>query len=169
MNKFSIYRFLFFVMMSMALSTTTCLASGKGDHDHNHGMSTHMQAMHALKDKVPTDYQIMERTPIIPDQESLQRGADIFQGQCVVCHGQQGKGNGPAAKGLNPKPANFLDQEHSAIYGPGEKFWIIGNGSGETGMPAFSSLSLIDRWDLVNYIYQLQGTEAEMEKHEHDH
>jgi mono/diheme cytochrome c family protein len=169
MNEFYIFRFLAFVMISLAFSATTCLAKGKGDHDHNHGMSAHMQAMYALKDKVPADYKLMERTPIIPDQESLKKGADIFHEQCVVCHGQRGKGDGPVARGLNPKPANFLDREHSAIYGPGEKFWIIGNGSGETGMPAFSNLSLIDRWDLVNHIYQLQATETEIEKHEHDH
>lgn len=70
---------------------------------------------------------------------------------------------------MNQKPANFLDREHSAIYGPGEKFWIIGNGSGETGMPAFPNLSLIDRWNLVNHIYQLQKDNAGMEKHEHNH
>lgn len=167
MNKSSIFSCLVLVIMTFAFSTTRCLANGKGDHSH--GMSAHMQAMYALKDKVPTDYQIMERTPIVPDQESLQKGADIFQGQCVVCHGQQGRGDGPASKGLNPKPANFLDRDHSAIYGPGEKFWIIGNGSGETGMPAFPSLSLIDRWNLVNHIYQLQGGEADMEKHKHHH
>jgi hypothetical protein len=70
---------------------------------------------------------------------------------------------------LSQKPANFLDREHSAIYGPGEKFWIIGNGSGETGMPAFPSLSLMERWNLVNHIYQIQESEADKEKHEHHH
>jgi mono/diheme cytochrome c family protein len=156
-------------MVIFVSATTTCLAHGKDGHDQGHGMSPHMQAMYALKDKVPEDHQIMERTPIIPDQESLQNGSAIFQGQCAACHGEQGRGDGPAAKGLNPKPANFLDREHSAIYGPGEKFWIIGNGSGETGMPAFPGLSLMERWDLVNHIYHLQRGAAEMEQHEHHH
>ena len=164
-----IYICCLFCLLVFVFAGTACLANGKGDHNHDHGMSDHMQAMYALKNKVPEDYQIMERTPIIPDQESLDRGADIFQKQCAVCHGQQGRGDGPASKGLNPKPANFLDREHSAIYGPGEKFWIIGNGSGETGMPAFSTTSLIDRWNLVNHIYHLQGDETDIEKHEHHH
>ena len=157
------------VTITFALAATTCLANGKGGHDHDHGMNAHMQAMYALKEKVPEDYQIMERTPVIPDQESLQAGAEIFQRQCAVCHGESGRGDGPAAQGLNPKPANFLDREHSAIYGPGEKFWIIGNGSGETGMPAFPGLSLVDRWNLVNHIYRLQGDETDMETHQHHH
>lgn len=157
------------LMMVFAFVATASFANGKKGHDHGHSMDPHMQAMYALKDKVPMDYQIMERTPIIPDQESLQSGSAIFQRQCAVCHGEQGRGDGPAAKGMNQKPANFLDREHSAIYGPGEKFWIIGNGSGETGMPAFSDLSLMDRWHLVNHIYLLQEGESDKEKHEHHH
>lgn len=171
MKKSYICRLSVCLMIFFVFATTASFASGKNDHDHDHGhgMSQHKQAMYALKDKVPMDYQIMERTPIIPHQESLQRGSAIFQRQCAVCHGEQGRGDGPAAKGMNQKPANFLDREHSAVYGPGEKFWIIGNGSGETGMPAFSNLSLMDRWHLVNHIYLLQEGESDKEKHEHHH
>ena len=159
----------FFVISFFVCIASTCWANGKGGHDHGHGMSDHMKSMYALKEKVPKDYQVMERTPIVPDEESLKVGASLFSQQCAVCHGEQGRGDGPAAKGLNPKPANFLDREHSSIYGPGEKFWIIGNGSGETGMPAFPSLSLMDRWNLVNHIYHLQRDKADTEKHDHHH
>ena len=157
------------LMIIFAFAPSASCDTGNKGHYHGHSLEPHMQAMYALKDKVPMDYQIMERTPIIPDQESLQSGSAIFQRQCAVCHGEQGRGDGPAAKGMNQKPANFLDREHSAIYGPGEKFWIIGNGSGETGMPAFSDLSLVDRWHLVNHIYLLQEGESDKEKHEHHH
>jgi len=61
---------------------------------------------------------------------------------------------------MEPAPANFLDLDHSGIYGPGEKYWIIGTGSGKTGMPGFGQeLSPQDRWDLVNHIYRLQQEE----------
>lgn len=169
MRKFYISYLTLFVVIFFVFAATACLANGKNAHDHSHGTNAHMQAMYALKEKVPMDYKIMERTPIIPDQDSLQSGSGIYQQQCAVCHGDGGQGDGPAAKGLNPKPANFLDREHSAIYGPGEKFWIIGNGSGETGMPAFPNLSLMERWNLVNHIYYLQGEEVDKEKHEHHH
>lgn len=169
MCKFCIGHLTLFVVIFFVFAATVCLANGKNTHDHSHGTNAHMQAMYALKDNVPMEYQIMERTPIVPDDESLKIGASLFSQQCAVCHGEKGRGNGPAAKGLNNKPANFLDLKHSAIYGPGEKFWIIGNGSGETGMPPFPNLSLIDRWNLVNHIYQLQGTEGGKEAHEHHH
>jgi mono/diheme cytochrome c family protein len=35
-------------------------------------------------------------------------GAKVFQTFCQTCHGPAGKGDGIAAAGLNPKPANFV-------------------------------------------------------------
>ena len=37
----------------------------------------------------------------------LAAGAKVFQTYCQTCHGPAGKGDGLAAAGLNPKPANF--------------------------------------------------------------
>jgi mono/diheme cytochrome c family protein len=34
-------------------------------------------------------------------------GAKVFKMYCETCHGPGGKGDGPAAAALNPKPANF--------------------------------------------------------------
>lgn len=34
---------------------------------------------------------------------------EIFTTRCGACHGKEGKGNGPAAIGFNPKPRNFTD------------------------------------------------------------
>jgi mono/diheme cytochrome c family protein len=34
-------------------------------------------------------------------------GAKVFKMYCETCHGSGGKGDGPAAAALNPKPANF--------------------------------------------------------------
>src|SRR5262245_26855270 len=36
-------------------------------------------------------------------------GAKIYADRCVLCHGPEGKGDGPAAAGLNPKPRNHTD------------------------------------------------------------
>lgn len=134
----------------------SCFAHGTEEH-HQEGESTkHMQAMLAIKDEIPEEYSIMERTPIIPDKESLTSGRKLYQQHCAVCHGEDGRGDGPAAKAMDPSPANFLDHEHSAIYGPGDKFWIIGKGNDATGMPAFGQIGAKDRWNLVNFILELQ-------------
>jgi len=34
-------------------------------------------------------------------------GSGVFKAQCVVCHGPRGKGDGPAAVALTPRPANL--------------------------------------------------------------
>lgn len=36
-------------------------------------------------------------------------GAKIYQAQCTVCHGAKGKGDGPAAAGLKPRPPDLSD------------------------------------------------------------
>lgn len=38
-------------------------------------------------------------------QASMDRGKVIYKEYCSQCHGAEGKGDGPAASGLNPKPA----------------------------------------------------------------
>lgn len=35
----------------------------------------------------------------------------MFQTRCAACHGQFGRGDGPGAAGLTPKPRNYADQE----------------------------------------------------------
>ncbi len=150
----------------LVISATPVLATGSGHHHHEEGTSDHMQSMMAVKEAIPDEYQIMERTPILPSEESLQQGRKLFLQNCSACHGEDGDGKGPAAAALETSPANFLDKKHSAIYGPGEKFWIIGHGTEKTGMPAFSHLAPIDRWHLVNHIIHVQ---QDPEKKHKDH
>ncbi len=38
-------------------------------------------------------------------QASVERGAVVYKEYCSQCHGAEGKGDGPAASGLSPKPA----------------------------------------------------------------
>jgi cytochrome c553 len=38
-----------------------------------------------------------------------QQAATIFKTRCSTCHGTDGRGNGPAALTLNPKPRNYTD------------------------------------------------------------
>lgn len=37
----------------------------------------------------------------------LERGAEIFRQNCAICHGAEGRGDGPAAGVLDPRPRNF--------------------------------------------------------------
>jgi mono/diheme cytochrome c family protein len=40
------------------------------------------------------------------------RGKTLFLRHCAPCHGDQGKGNGPNAKNLDPPPRNLTDEAY---------------------------------------------------------
>ncbi|MCZ7582047.1 MAG: c-type cytochrome [Deltaproteobacteria bacterium] len=39
------------------------------------------------------------------------KGKAVYLQYCAACHGESGKGDGPAGAALNPKPRNFNDPE----------------------------------------------------------
>ena len=42
--------------------------------------------------------------------EDLKLAKEKYQQLCAVCHGAAGKGDGPAAAALNPKPRDYSDK-----------------------------------------------------------
>jgi len=90
------------------------------------------------------------RNPIQATKASIQKGKEIYEKKCVLCHGIKGDGKGPASVGLNPKPTNFRDS-HGEKMTDGEHFWKITTGRG--GMPSFAKdLTEEERWHVINYI-----------------
>lgn len=95
-------------------------------------------------------------------QDSLAaHGKVAYQASCAVCHGAQGKGDGPAGAGLVPPPRNLVEgnwtQGGSAI----ELFQTISNGIEGTSMAAFAHLPVVDRWALVHYIHSITENKVE--------
>jgi len=90
------------------------------------------------------------KNPIKATKASIQRGKEIYEKKCALCHGIKGDGKGTASAGLNPKPTNFKDS-HGEKMTDGEHFWKITTGKG--GMPSFAKdLTEEERWYVVNYI-----------------
>lgn len=55
---------------------------------------------------------------------------EVFQARCVMCHGADGKGDGPASVALNPKPRNYTDKEwQKTITDEQIKKTIVGGGA----------------------------------------
>lgn len=82
-----------------------------------------------------------------------QKGKQLYSKLCWTCHGNDGKGDGPAASNLNPKPKNFSAEEVQK-QSDGELFWKLSNGKGMM-VPYKHSLNEEKRWQLVNYIRTL--------------
>lgn len=106
--------------------------------------------------------------PVVADEVSISRGAELYSIHCAMCHGQNGEGNGTISAFLiKKKPAN-LTSEVVQNKNDGSLFLSISNGvfnpnntlfpavefSGQ--MPPLSeNLTVRERWDVVNYIRTL--------------
>jgi len=68
--------------------------------------------------------------------EALERGRAIYEGQCASCHGPQGRGDGPEAPFLSPRPASLISAGTS-IKTDAELLAVIVKGKPRTAMPAW--------------------------------
>lgn len=79
----------------------------------------------------------------------LRQAGELFAQHCAACHGTQGQGDGPLAKGMQPAPRNFHDDarmRQRSLYG---LYNTISLGVQGTPMRAFRELSEGDRWALA--------------------
>ncbi len=84
--------------------------------------------------------------------ESIAHGLGKFEDTCTLCHGPGGRGDGIAGFGLPIPPAD-LTAPHAARHTAGDMFWWLTHGIPGSTMPAFAgSLSVEDRWDVINFL-----------------
>jgi mono/diheme cytochrome c family protein len=96
--------------------------------------------------------------PTKADDASIARGAELYNINCKMCHGQTAQGNGPIAAFLANKPANLTSPVVQSK-SDGSIFLTITNGVAGK-MPALNENFLVsERWDLVNYIRTLKANE----------
>jgi high-affinity iron transporter len=88
------------------------------------------------------------------------RGRDLYAKHgCAVCHGRGGRGDGPAARTLNPPPRDLTDARHYKE-GSSENAIAASIRQGVTGsatMPAFTNLSQEDAQAIAAWIVSLQA------------
>jgi len=89
--------------------------------------------------------------PELPTQQSIARGRELFQQNCIQCHGVDGRGDGPQAASLNPQPTDF--RLHIPLHTDPQFYAFIADGYPGSAMPAFrDALSEDDIWNLVNFL-----------------
>jgi len=83
---------------------------------------------------------------------SLARGGQVYRENCASCHGDLGRGDGPAAVGLDPKPADLTDALELRGASPLDFYHRVTIGVVGTAMPALETrLSPADRWAVAAY------------------
>lgn len=68
----------------------------------------------------------------------LPSGEELYKQQCAACHGKTGKGDGPAAVALNPRPSDLTDPESMSKLSDEQLLEVISMGRGT--MPGFAAL-----------------------------
>jgi mono/diheme cytochrome c family protein len=102
--------------------------------------------------------------PLAGNDKDVARGRSLYRQHCELCHGREGRGDGPSARlhARNARPPQDLTRpEIQANMTDGEIFWKIGAGFRENRkivMPAFVDEipSVEDRWRVVTFVRTLE-------------
>ena len=141
------------------LLLAACAANTSGQSSGMMGTGTRMDAgmMQRHMATLPAEY-VNRTNPIAADTESQARGKTNYEANCLVCHGNIGQGDGPAAANLDPPPAPIA---HTAqMLSDAYLFYRISEGGDfapfNSAMPMWKDkLSESERWDVINYIRSL--------------
>jgi high-affinity iron transporter len=114
------------------------------------------QLAQQIKERLIKTYNIITYPKAIPSHGS---GKAIYSQNCVQCHGELGRGDGPGAGSMQPKepkPANFTDPDLINNLSPFKAFNTTTFGIEGTAMPNFSALTEEQRWAAAFYVFSLR-------------
>lgn len=113
----------------------------------------------------PTDYPPSGRrvvppidpaTVMTPNPDLLARGKAVYAQTCATCHGAEGRGDGPGAAGLTPKPRNFTVAQGWKNGTKVEDIYrTLEEGLKGSSMVSYSDLSRRDRMALAHLVQSL--------------
>lgn len=104
---------------------------------------------------VPSEY-AGKTNPLGADAATA--GKTVFDERCASCHGATGAGDGAAAAGLDPKPANLA--EVVSTFEDDFLFWRVNEGGGmepfNSAMPAWKGILTEEQiWQVIAYLRTL--------------
>ena len=93
---------------------------------------------------------VLAQTASKPERTAIERGKATFRETCAACHGDGGKGNGPAEDAMKNRPTNLtmLARQKGAFRAPDVEASIKGTSQvvahGSPGMMVWGALFLAD-------------------------
>ena len=91
--------------------------------------------------------------PLKADAATLAKGKEFYTRECASCHGNTGKGDGPKAGELKPKPRD-LSVAAITSQSDGALFWKLTEG--KAPMPTYAKFSEEERWAVLLYMRSLK-------------
>ena len=108
--------------------------------------------MFAAKDDAAT-----LQNPVPASPESVAEGKYLFELNCAVCHGPEGRGDGPVGVLLETSPVD-MHEAYTQDQADGQLFFTITRG--RVTMPYYrDALNREERWHVINYIRAAFGSE----------
>ena len=98
----------------------------------------------------PSEEAASKANPLARRPQAVAGGKKLFVRNCAECHNQDGSGL------LKKHSADF---QLAIVQGQsdGTLFWKITNGNPDHGMPSFSKLPELERWQLVLFLRTLKA------------
>ena len=93
--------------------------------------------------------------PIQSDEISIERGDLLYAIHCALCHGENGKGDGPLTEFYTERPPGDLTAPNVAAQFDAVLFRTISFGFGQMP-PLVENLTPRERWDVINFLRNLQ-------------
>jgi len=107
------------------------------------------------------------QNPISLSPDVIKESLAHFADHCALCHANDGSGQTPIGKNVNPKALDLRLPDIQSM-SDGEIFWVIHNGIRFTAMPAWGEREIDkdwDSWKLVHFIRHLpQLTPEELDQ-----
>jgi len=87
------------------------------------------------------------------------RGESVYKGNCAGCHGDDGRGDGPASTSLRPRPPDFTQHEYTL----NRLGFVLSNGSVGTAMSAWRELPPADLSVVAAVVQRFHAEQIEPE------
>lgn len=96
--------------------------------------------------------------PVHASADSIARGKYFYEINCLVCHGPEGRGDGPVGSKFVEKAPVDLHDAYTQDQADGQLFFTLTRG--RVKMPFYrDALSPSERWDVINYVKSEFGEE----------
>jgi len=95
----------------------------------------------------------------IANDPLLVEGREVYLVRCTSCHGPQGRGDGPIAKGLSgPPPGDLTDETWKHGDRPDQVLQVLSQGIKDTSMPGWrGTLGASELRAVSAYVFYLGG------------